>query len=60
MGNGGNPTALRTGGGTRLAGQRTVNAINRLRGGGGGGLAGIIGRARANNRAAARRRARRG
>ena len=54
-GNRSNPTALRTAGGRRLAGQRTVNAAGRIRNQRVPGIQGALDQARANNRAAARR-----
>ena len=63
MGNGGgrnsNPTALRTGGGRRLAGQRTMAGVGRLRNQRVPGVAGAVDQARSNARRAARRVARR-
>lgn len=58
MGNGGNrsnPTALRSGGGGRIAGQRTVAGMARLRNQRRPGLQGALDQARSNARRAARR-----
>lgn len=58
MGNGGNrsnPTAVRTAGGRRLAGQRTVAGVARLRRQRVPGLQGAFDQARENARRASRR-----
>lgn len=64
MGNGGgnrsNPTAVRTAGGGRLFGQRTLAGIGRLRNPNAGGLTALGNQARRNAARAARRVARRG
>ena len=64
MGNGGanrsNPTALRSAGGRRVAGERTVAGVGRLRRPAAGGLQAQFDQARRNAAAAARRVARRG
>lgn len=54
-GGGANPTALRTAGGGRLAGQNTVAAAARVRRPRGGGIQGLLDQGRANNARRARR-----
>lgn len=54
-GNRSNPTALRSGGGRRIAGQRTMGAVGRIRRQRVPGLQGALDQGRQNLRAAARR-----